>query len=207
MTLRPEPKPARDAARDRLAALTLRRDQLVADRARERGRREALEDPWILADLDAHIVVLDDRIARMDEAIAALIAAQPGLAEDARLLRSVPGFGPVAAAVLLAAMPELGRRSPKAVAALAGLAPINCDSGALRGTRAVRGGRRRVRKALYMAAVAAIRARRGFADAYSALKARGKPAKVALVAIARKLLVTANAILRDKIPFNPKTAP
>lgn len=206
MTLRPRADKPQAQNRERLARLNLRRDQLVADRARERARREALDDPLVAADIAAHIAFLAERIAAIEAAIARLVKAEPTLADDARLLRSAPGFGPVAAATLIAAMPELGARSSKTIAALAGLAPFNRDSGAMRGKRAIRGGRRRVRKALYMAAVTAIRSQPRFAEAYKAFIARGKPAKVALVAIARKLLVIANAILRDKTAFNPNHA-
>lgn len=205
-TLKPVPRHPRDDARERLAALVLRRDQLVGDRVRERNRREALRDPMAEADIALHIAFLDDRVSALEAAIEALIAAEAALADQAALLRSVPGVGPVTASTLMAAMPELGRLTPKAVAALAGLAPVNRDSGAMRGKRAIAGGRRRVRRALYMAAVAAIRTRHRFAAAYKALRNKGKPAKVALIAIARKLLVTANAILRDRQPFKAKTA-
>lgn len=205
-TLKPEPRDPKDEARERLAALVLRRDQLVGDRVRESNRREALRDPVAAEDVAAHIAFLDGRIAAIEAAIAGLIAEEASLAPEAALLRSVPGVGPVTASVLLAAMPELGRASPKAVAALAGLAPINRDSGALRGKRAIGGGRRRVRRALYMAAVAAIKTRHRFAEAYKALRDKGKPAKVALVAIARKLLTVANAVMRDRTPFKTANA-
>jgi transposase len=98
-------------------------------------------------------------------------------------------------------LPELGRRSPKTIAALVGLAPINHDSGLRRGQRSIRGGRKRVRDALYMAAVAAVRSKSRFRTDYQRLRAAGKPAKLALIAIARKLLIVANAIIRDQKPF------
>lgn len=100
-------------------------------------------------------------------------------------------------------MPELGRRNGKAIAALAGLAPMNRDSGRLRGQRTIAGGRPEVRRALYMAAVSTIRSRSRFADLFAGLTARGKPAKLALIAIARKLIVTANAIIANRQPFTP----
>jgi transposase len=98
-------------------------------------------------------------------------------------------------------MPELGRTSAKAIAALAGLAPYNNDSGTWRGKRSVRGGRARVRTALYMAAVSLIRSKAAMATFYNRLRDAGKPPKVALIATARKLLVTLNAIARDQMPF------
>ena len=100
-----------------------------------------------------------------------------------------------------ALMPELGTRSPKAIAALAGLAPINADSGQKRGTRTIRGGRKRVRDALYMCAVVAMRHNARSKAFYQRLRDAGKPAKLALIAVARKLLITLNAMLRDRKPF------
>ena len=100
-------------------------------------------------------------------------------------------------------MPELGNGTPKSIAALAGLAPFNTDSGAFRGTRCVRGGRKRIRDALYMAAVSAAHSKSRFAAFYKALRSAGKPPKLAFIALARKLLVTLNAILRDKLAFQP----
>ena len=130
-----------------------------------------------------------------------LIAISAELAADTRLLRSAPGVGPVTAATLIALMPELGSLSPKTAAALAGLAPFNADSGQFRGVRRISGGRRRVRQALYMAAVTAVRSASRFKRLYEDMREKGKPAKLALIAIARKLIVTLNAMLRDKVAF------
>ena len=115
--------------------------------------------------------------------------------EEVRLLRSAPGVGPVNHAD-----PELGSLSPKQAAALAGLAPFNADSGQFRGVRRIKGGRRRVRQALYMAAVAAVRSAQRFKVFYEKLRAKGKPAKLALIAIARKLIAL-NAMMREKTAF------
>jgi transposase len=188
-----------DDSRAALASLHQRRDQLVAIRAAERVRLS--EAPDQKDSLESHIAWLDDEVARLDALITAAIAASKPLTEDARLMRSVPGIGPVAATTLLALMPELGSLSPKTVAALAGLAPFNADSGQFRGVRRIQGGRRRVRRALYMAAITAIRSTSSFKRFYEQLRTRGKPAKLALTAIARKLLVTLNAILRDRVAF------
>ena len=102
---------------------------------------------------------------------------------------------------MIALVPELGARGPKTIAALVGLAPLNDDSGLRRGQRSVRGGRKRVRDALYMAAVSASRSKSRFRNAYKHLRDQGKPPKLALIAIARKLITTANAIIRDQQPF------
>ncbi|CAH1659384.1 hypothetical protein CHELA40_30117 [Chelatococcus asaccharovorans] len=100
-------------------------------------------------------------------------------------------------------MPELGKRSPKAIAALAGLAPFNHDSGRTRGKRAIKGGRRRVRKALYMAALAALRTSHRLKAFYNAILARRAAPKIAIIAVARKLLTILNAMLRTNSAFQP----
>lgn len=187
--------------RDSLARLHKRRDQLVAMRSQERTRRRGEFDAQMLDSIDQHLRWLDDQVRELDRRIRQLIAASPGLAEAERRLRSVPGIGPVAAATLLALAPELGERSSKAIAALAGLAPFNADSGQKRGQRMIRGGRKRIRDALYMAAVSASRCNNRFAAFYRSLRAANKPAKLALIAVARKLLVTLNAIMRDQTTF------
>jgi transposase len=187
------------AARERLGLLHKRRDQLVATRQQERVRRSECIDAEIVADLDRHLHWLDAEIAAVQRRIGTLLAADAGLARLQALLRSAPGIGPVTATTLIALLPELGQRSPKTIAALAGLAPFNRDSGRQRGHRAIRPGRKRVTRALYMAALAAARSTATpFGQAYRRLRAAGKPAKLALVAIARKLLVTLNAIVRDQ---------
>ncbi len=154
-----------------------------------------------MEDIEAHIAWLGTRIVEIERQTRDLIAATDRLSEDRRLLRSVPGIGPIAAATLIALMPELGTRSPKTIAALAGLAPFNVDSGQFRGKRVIKGGRRRIREALYMAAITAVRSKHRFARIYKATVDAGKPPKVALIATARRILVTANAILRDRTVF------
>ncbi len=148
--LEPPIHQAGSAARDKLAELHKRRDQLVDMRQRERTRLHEQTDADVATDIAAHIDWLTHSIARMEAAIAALVKAAPELTQDRRLLRSIPGIGPVAATTMMALLPEAGSRSAKTIAALAGLAPINNDSGEFRGKRSVRGGRPRVRKALYM---------------------------------------------------------
>jgi transposase len=200
--LRPKPAEPTSAAAERLARLHKRRDQLVAARKQERTRRRELRDAEILSGIERHLAFLDGEIIALEAQIVRLIAAEPALKQDARLLISMPGVGPAVSACLIALLPELGRRSPKTIAALVGLAPINQDSGLKRGQRAIRGGRKRVRDALYMAALGAIRSHNSrFRIDYQRLRASGKPAKLALIAIARKLIVTANAIIRDQQPF------
>jgi transposase len=199
--LAPARMQARDRSREALAALHKRRDQLVENRAAERTRLTETGD--ILASLHDHLAWLDAEIDRFDRLIANAIAQDKAIAEDVRLLRSVPGVGPVTAATLAALMPELGSVSPGTAAAIAGLAPFDDESGQSRGRRHISGGRRRVRRALYMAAITAVRSRSRFKGVYQSLRERGKPAKLALIAIARKLITILNAILRDRVAFHP----
>lgn len=199
LALRPEP--VTDPARERLTALARRRDQLVHMRKQERTRRAECDDPIARVDLDEHLTWLDTAVARLDREITVATRASPAIEHTATLLRSVPGVGPVTATVLVSAMPELGRVTPKAIAALGGLAPYNNDSGTRAGQRSVRGGRKRVRDALYMAAVAAARTKTRLGDFYRSLRQAGKPPKLAFIALARKLLVILNAVARDNIAF------
>lgn len=199
--LAPAPAEAVDPVRVDLDHLDRRRDQLVAMRAAERVRLADCDDETLRADLRAHIAFLDGAIEALATRIAALVAADDDLARLARRLRSVPGIGPVVAARLLAALPELGRRSPKTIASLAGLAPHADDSGGRRGRRVISGGRRRIRRALYMAAVAASRGKTRLGAFYRSLLDAGKPPKLALLALARKLVVILNAVVRDDQDF------
>src|SRR3546814_7793932 len=155
-------------------------------------RAEGKKRRWVAGEhrcpaIDRHTAGLSAGIAATGAKIAWLIDRSPTLRGDAQRLQSAPGIGPVAASVLLASMPELGRLSPKRVASLAGIAPVNQDSGAFRGTRRIRGGRRRVRQALYMAALAAIRHCARFAAFYDRTRQRAKARKIAVIAVARKL--------------------
>jgi transposase len=191
-----------DPRREHLTALTRRRDQLVAIRQQERVRRSECDSEAVIrASLDAHLAWLETAIADIETQIRTLLRQTPALKEAETLMRSVPGIGPVAAATLLALMPELGTLSPKTAAALAGLAPFNKESGRHAAKRAIGGGRRRVRNALYMAAVSAARSKSRLATFYRSLRDAGKPPKLALIALARKLLVILNAVMRDKTAF------
>lgn len=195
------PKPARNA----LASLAKRRDQLVQMRAQEKNRRSEARDRELIEDIALHLDFLNTAIKVIEAKIKALIRAEPEISEQARLIRSAPGIGPVACMQLIAQMPELGQIGPKQIAALAGLAPLNVDSGSYRGKRAIGGGRKRVRDALYMAALNAVRREGSFKTFYQRLRAAGKPAKLVLIAVARKLLATLNAMLRDrKIYLQPQ---
>lgn len=194
------PDPSADPARQGLARLYKRRDQLVEMRACERVRAGEAGDHT--GSLARHLAWLDGEIAILERLIDEALRADEALADMQALLRSAPGVGPVTATTLVALMPELGRCSAKAIAALAGLAPFNNDSGSLRGRRSLKGGRRRVRRALYMAALAAIRTSPRFKAFYDTIKARRAAPKIAIVAVARKLLTTLNAMAKTKTAFH-----
>lgn len=199
--MQPTPEPVADPARNALARLAKRRDQLVLMRAQEKNRRSEADDSAMADRIGRLIEVLNSEIAEIEADIRALIKAEPEISDDAQLMRSLPGVGPVACMQLIAQMPELGKVGPKQLAALAGLAPFNVDSGAYRGKRKIGGGRKRVRDALYMAALNAVRRADPFKAFYARLRQAGKPAKLALIAVARKLLTVLNAIMRDRKPY------
>ncbi len=189
-----------DEDHEALAALHRRRDQLVGQRAVERNRSADAPDQRERESLKRHMAFLDAEIALIDAHIAAMLML-PAFAPRLEILRSLKGIGPVTATTLLALMPELGALTPKTAAALAGLAPHNCDSGKFRGQRHVGGGRARVRRALYMAALSAIRRIPRFNAQYKAIAARSGKRKIGIIAVARKLIVTLNAMLREGKPF------
>lgn len=139
----------------------------------------------------------DNALARVENQIAELIESSASLAKTSEVINQIKGVGPVTSAVLLAEMPELGRISRRQAAALAGLAPYSNDSGTQSGKRMIRGGRPRIKRALYLAAISAIRHNQILKPFYQSLRAKGKPAKVAIIAVARKLMVILNARLRE----------
>jgi len=204
--IRPEPRPLPDAQARCLDALLARRRQLLDMLTMENNRLGGCADAAVRADLEAHVGFLLERLAGCERDLQAAVRASPAWREKEDLLRSIPGIGPVASRTLLAALPELGRLSGKQAAALAGLAPFDDDSGTRRGSRHIKGGRADVRAALYMAALSAAKHNPPLRAFHRRLRAAGKKAKVALVAVARKLVVLANAILRTGQAWNPKLA-
>lgn len=198
--------PPFDEAREALMALQRRRDQLVSMRQMERTRAKGVLRPEERAGIERLIAFLSQEVAEFDDLIHRHIDACERLKQAQARLCQVHGIGKVSAAALLAFLPELGQRSGKTIAALVGLAPLNRDSGRHHGQRSIRGGRKSVRDKLFMAAVAASRSHSHFADIYQKLIVAGKPPKVALIALARKILLTANAILRDAADYVPKPA-
>lgn len=200
---RPMPAPERQ----RLGDLQTRRAQLVALRTAELNRLEQTTDRLITRTIRAVINTLNKQIALIEAESAEVIADHAQLQRVYDILTSVPGVGPVTAAVLLGSMPELGTLSRQAAAALAGLAPFNRDSGTQRGQRHIRGGRPEVRTALYMATLTGLRCNPVIAEDFQRMTAAGKPHKVAMAACMRKLLTILNALVRDDMLWGEKNNP
>jgi transposase len=202
--VRPEARDLPDQETRDLRARLDRRRQLVAMRVSEQNRLKQGPTAAVRADLEAHIAYLSDQVEAMDLTIAALIQADADWKLRDEVLRSVPGIGPQTSRVLLGLLPELGELTGKQVSALAGLAPRARDSGTVRGARTIFGGRAGVRTALYMASVSAMRFNPELRTFYLRLRSAGKAAKVALIAVSRKLLTIANAMIRDMKHWTPK---
>ena len=195
--VRPEARPLANEQAQALEALVTRRRQLVEMLTAEKNRRARA--PKVLhRSIDEHIRWLEKRLAGFDDELAEMIRDTPLWRERDELLRSVPGVGKVLSSTLLAHLPELGALNRKQIAALAGLAPFNRDSGSLHGGRCIWGGRAQVRRVLSMAVVGAVRSNPVIKNFYTQLRARGKYPKSALTACMRKLLVILNAMLHNK---------
>lgn len=190
----PPALPPANAQREALAELVARRRQLIDMLTAEKNRLQ--QAPARIAELiQEHMQVLKSQLACVDTEIDLTIDTDPALAHRRAILTSVPGIGEITAAVILAELPELGTTGDKQIAALAGVAPINRDSGTLRGERHIAGGRSSVRCALYMAALAAVRYEPSLKTFYARKRGEGKPAKVALVAAMRKLVTLLNVLV------------
>jgi transposase len=199
-TVQPSPRPLPDAAHQHLSALLARRRQILDLITAERNRL-GTATPVVAAHIERHLEFLQDERALLDAEITTQIRDHPSWQANDALLRSVPGVGPVTARTLLADLPELGRLAPKPLAALVGVAPWNVDSGRYRGQRHIWGGRRHIRHTLYMAALSATRCNPVLREYYQRLLDRGKPKKVALVAVMHKLLTILNALLKQQVPW------
>ena len=203
-TVRPEPRPVASEEALFLGEIVARRRQLIEMMTAERNRRRQLSSKHLIKALDRHLALLQKQLSEIEADIGEAVRGTPAWREKEDLLISVPGIGPHIARTLIAELPELGALDRRKIAALAGVAPFNRDSGTLRGRRSIAGGRSSVRGGLYMSVLVAIRRKLPLAHTYLRLRAAGKPAKVAIVACMRKLLTILNAILRDKKPW--KTA-
>ena len=205
-TLQPDPTPAREPAIDSLAELLAARRALVKDRTAALNRGKNLTLALLKRQNQQHLKQIEAQIKDIDREQAALVAKQQSLRARFDILLSIPGLGAVSVLAMLIDMPELGSLEARQAASLGGLAPITRQSGNWQGKSRIQGGRAQLRQALYMPALVAIRFNPPLKAKYLALRAAGKPAKVAIVAIMRKLLIIANALLRDQRMWTPQLA-
>lgn len=199
--VRPEPQQVADAEAAALGELVARRRQLVETMTAERNRRRRLTNPRMIKSVDRVLALLQQELSELERDIDAAVRGSPVWRETAELLTSVPGVGSTTARTLIAELAELGRLNRREIAALAGLAPYNRDSGRFRGKRSIAGGRTAVRTALYMAAWVACRHNPTLKTFSDRLRAAGKAPKQAIIAVARKLLTILNALLRSREPW------
>jgi transposase len=199
-SVRPRARSLQSEQETQLKNLVRRRRQLVAMLTMEKNRRSSTS-PRLKESLQKHIKWLQAEVDELTSQIAELVQTLPEWREKEQILQSVPGIGPVNAATLLAELPELGTTSRQKIAALAGVAPYNRDSGKKHGRRKTGGGRSGVRSTFYMACLSATKHNPVIKRFYERLIARGKETKVALTACMRKLLSILNAMLRNKEPW------
>jgi transposase len=199
-TVRPLPS----AELSELRELYDRRGQLVRMLAVEKNHRHAAAhgSAKVRKNIDKHIDYLETQIKTLEDRMDRIVESSDAFKAQNEILQSITGIGPQVSRTLIAYLPELGQHNRQSITALVGLAPFNDDSGKHSGARHIRGGRSKVRIGLYQAAIAAIRHCPSMKTFYAHLKSRGKAAKVAVVAVARKILVLANALVRDNRKYD-----
>jgi transposase len=202
LRMQPQVRALRDEEAQALAEQLARRGQLVEIRAGEKTRLHRAS-ATVRRNIEKHIAWLDREIKQIDDDIDTTLRNSPAWADKVRLLEGIKGVGPQMLRQLLIELPELGQLDRKRIAALVGVAPLNRDSGKLRGQRRIWGGRKNVRNQLYMTAFVASRWNPALKTFYERLRANGKPTKVAIVAVARKLLTMLNAMMRDQTAWHP----
>jgi len=205
--IKPPLRPLKAKEQQELDALTGRRGQLVEILIDEKNRRTSATSDTVRDQIKAHIDWLEKRIAELDKQIKALLQTSPHWQVKDQILQSVPGIGPVASSSLLADLAELGTLNRQQISKLVGVAPLNRDSGQQRGARHIYGGRARLRRVLYMAALTATRHNATVKQFYQRLRANHKPFKVAITACMRKLLAIINVMIRDNSCWKIKEAP
>lgn len=196
-------RPARSEIHHDLRELSVARQALIKDRTAACNREQVAQNAIICRQLKARLGQIAKQIDEIEKAMAAIVAADETLARRREILASIPGIGPVTAMALIVEMPELGELDGKQAASLAGLAPITRESGGWKGRSRIQGGRASLRCGLYMPALVALRINPDLRRKYLALKEAGKPSKVAIAAIMRKLIVLANALIRDNRNWSP----
>lgn len=195
--IRPQIRPFKDEQTQALTALNTRRRQIVDMLVAEKNRLHTALKPNRKS-IEQHIRWLENALSDINSDIDQMIKQSPTWRKNDKILQSFKGVGPVTSATMLCALPELGSLNRKKIAALVGVAPLNCDSGKYRGPRRIMGGRAEVRRSLYMAAVAALRYNPTIKSFYDRLIDAGKPPKLALTACMRKILVTLNAMMKNR---------
>ena len=199
--IHPEPRPLADSQTQELKDMLTRRSQLIEMITAENNRLNRARPP-VSDHIEAHIAWLEKELNEMDSNLRRFIKVSSIWREKDNLLRSVPGVGPILSSTLLAELPELGILNRKQIAALAGVAPFNRDSGKFRGKRTVWGGRTKVRAVLYMATLVATRHNVVVQRFYHRLIAAGKAKKAAITACMRKLLTMLNAMMKHRTPWH-----
>lgn len=189
-----------------LKDLQVARTALVKERTRLRNRSHVQVNPLLNRQIKARLTLVERQIAELNAEIALHIASQEPLQRKREILCSIPGLGPIAAALILTFLPEIGTLDRKQAGSLAGLVPHSRESGQWKGKSFISGGRKPLRDALYMPALVAMRFNPDLRSKYAALREAGKPAKVAIVVLMRKLLETANALVKANRNWTPKTA-
>ena len=194
-------------ARTRLAALNARRDALKAHVKKEKTRLQQTSDAWIRADIKSLLAVLERRVLKVEAEIASEIKANDNLTRLDAQLQTAPGIGKIVSAVLIGKLPELGHANRRQIASLAGLAPHAHDSGYMRGKRRIWGGRKEVKSALYIAAFIASRKDPEMIAERARMQEAGKPFKVVIIALARRLLTRLNSMVKEDRNYRFKPLP
>jgi len=195
--VRPAVRPPQPQVVEQLAELVTGRDTAVAEQTRLKNQLSAATVEFFCKQLRQRLARLDKNIAELEEEILARIMADPELSRRYEILETIPGIGPTVAATLVVRLGELGRVPDKQITMLAGLAPIADKSGKHDGKRVIWGGRAAVRRKLYLAAVSASQWNPSLKAFYDRLRERGKEAKAALIAVARKLVILANTLIAE----------
>jgi transposase len=204
--VRPEPRTLPDEQQMELKALVMRRRQLTEMLIAEKNRLKRTSSQRVRLSVKQSLESIQKQIDQLDDQIKGEVKETPAWREKDDLLRSVPGINHITSHMLMAQLPELGNLNRRQIAKLVGVAPMNRDSGLYRGKRMIYGGRKHVRKALYMATLAAIRWNPHIENFYFHLRNQGKSFKVALVACMRKLLIIINSMLKHKVTFKQSFA-
>lgn len=185
---------------EKIKLLLKRREQLLADKKREFNRYDKIEDKDIKEFINSHVAWLKNEIKKLEKKLHEL-TKECDIQETITLLTSIPGIGNLLACYIISYLPEIGKISHKAIAALVGVAPFNNDSGSHQGKRFIQGGRSVLRQMLYMAAMTSLKWNGDMKRFYERLSTAGKPGKVALVAVMRKLLSVINSVMMRRTPW------